>query len=158
MVTTRQSDSSVAIMAPTIPKASLAKASSSAKATNRVVARPPVPRRVNKYPIKKHNTKFTKKGGNNKNSNDNSDTCEVVKMLTGTLYLFRGAQRRVEFVRKFWWEGRQIKFLQGRAWLRRRTPNLLCPLFCQDRRSKAFAFDRLLHRFIHRTFSLASLW
>ena len=87
-------------MAPTIPKASLAKASASAAKGK--VTRPPVPRRINKFPIKKHTGKFTKKAGGN--SNDNSDTCEVVKMLTGTLYLYRGAQRRVEFVRKFWWE------------------------------------------------------
>ena len=95
MVTTRQTDSSVAVLAPTMPKTSMAKASASAsQAKKRVVARPPVPRRVNRFAVKKINTKFTKKGGTD------NETIEVVKMLTGTLYLYRGEHRRVEFVRK----------------------------------------------------------
>lgn len=102
MVTTRQTDpSSVAMMAPTVPKSSLAKASASSNKTKKrvvVVARPPVPR--SRVAIKKPTTKFAKKGA--VGASISSDTCEVVKMLTGTLYLYRGAQqRRVEFVRKF---------------------------------------------------------
>ena len=87
-------------MAPTIPKSGLAKASTHTnKAKRVVVARPPVPR--SRVAIKKPTTKFTKKGAIGAGSSSN-DTCEVVKMLTGTLYLYRGAQqRRVEFVRKF---------------------------------------------------------
>jgi len=42
--------------------------------------------------VRKPNTKFTKKNAD--------ETVEVVKMLTGVLYLYRGERRRVEFVRK----------------------------------------------------------
>ena len=104
MVTTRQADTSMAVLAP--PKASLLKSNnktsspSNSSSTKRVAAaatiKPPAvrPRRIQKFAVRKHNTKFSKKNANP------TETVEVVKMLTGILYLYRGSNPRAEFVRK----------------------------------------------------------
>ena len=53
-----------------------------------------VPRRIQKYPAKANLTKYRK----TKATNDES--VQVIKMLTGTLYLYRGLNPRAEFLRK----------------------------------------------------------
>jgi len=49
--------------------------------------------------IRVPNKKKKGKGKNNNNNYDDEGQPEVVKMQTGTLYIFRGQEKRVVFVR-----------------------------------------------------------
>lgn len=89
MVTTRQAPSSVAVLAAP-------KDTTSDQTFKRLPVKAPAgrPKRIQKFSVRKPTTKFSKKNANP------SETVEVVKMLTGILYLYRGTNPRVEFVRK----------------------------------------------------------
>ena len=105
MVTTRQTESSMSILTDPSTTMTATTTTTTKKAAiikkqqhQGKVAPPPRRRRaMEKFAVRKASTtKFTKK-----NTGDNSnETVEVVKMLTGILYPYRGVNRRVEFVRK----------------------------------------------------------
>jgi hypothetical protein len=95
MVSTRQAG--VAPPSPTTTKTEAVKKAPQSAAAGAVVTKSAVtavPRRIQKYPNKGNLTKFRK----TKATNDES--VQVIKMLTGTLYLYRGMNPRAEFLRK----------------------------------------------------------
>jgi len=107
MVTTRRTDSPTSTVdvsltkIKTITVSHLDSGSKKKRVTTMARPRPPtVPRRriLHSSAPKKRSTKFTKKGSNA--INRNGETVDTVKMLTGTLYMYKGPEgRRVEFVR-----------------------------------------------------------